>query len=75
MRERKGSEFWNSGLSTNHLAYVSIKLPLIETILNRPNETPSYTRLEFIKRLSVSKNEELGAICYAAYLLLGGSNS
>ena len=39
------------------------------------SETPSCTRLEFIKRLSVNENEELSAICYAAYLILDGSNS
>ena len=38
------------------------------------NETPSCTCLEFIKRLRVSENEELSAICYAAYLMLDGSN-
>ena len=74
MQERKGSEFWNSGLSANHMAHSSMKLPFIRTILNRLNETPSCTCLEFIKRLRVSENEELSAICYAAYLILGGSN-
>ena len=39
------------------------------------NETPSCTWLEFIKTLSVNENEELSAICYAAYLMMDGSNS
>ena len=39
------------------------------------HETPSCTRLDFIKRLSLNGNEELSAICYAAYLMMDGSNS
>ena len=39
------------------------------------SETPSCTWVKSIKTLSVNENEELSAICYAAYLMMDGSNS